>query len=160
MRLYIDLVSSISESVVYQGADFVILHNPSVAEIKAIRTKAKHKEAVRAILSPTGLFVWDGYHMTHHDAAQHLGIPREKKAQLHLRGKRIEWDVDQYDGSNDDELRAVHYMIATNPTLNRLYGDHMYIMGTDMIYGPDRPFDLDQFRSWDFFYDDDGNPLQ
>jgi hypothetical protein len=103
--------------------------------------------------------------MTHHDAAQVLGVAEH--ADLHLRGKRIDWDVDAFEGNWDtegpmaDRMRTQHAMIVTHPTLLRLYGGSISVMGTDYTEGPDAPFDIYDShgggRGYEFFYDENDN---
>lgn len=140
----------ITEGVVYQTHEFAVFENPTAAAIKAMRAKAKHEAGLRALVTPTSLFVWDGYFLTHHEAFEKLGIPFGKGAAacIHIWNDHVEWDVADYDLSYDDEaegrLKAHFVWITRNSILRRYYGGGVPIMADDGI----NEFDPTEGYNW------------
>jgi hypothetical protein len=156
---YIDLIleNHLDESPL---DDDVIIHNPSIADINNLRTlSVMSREGVRAILTPTDMYVWNGHWMSTREACRVLGLSPDYVCALRLLRNGIEWDVDRFNnGRTPDarfDLREEHGIIYRNVTLNRLYGHDFPILGDD----GGRLFDIyDEEEGGfgvDFFFDDD-----
>lgn len=125
-------ISLVEGKVAYRDHELIVIQNPSRTEFDRMSAKANHGEGLRAILSFSDLYVWDGYYANHDEVGTKLHISSD--AELHLWDSYIELDAinlrmghDSGDEDDDDDTelsdaRELANRVRANPCIQRLYG--------------------------------------
>lgn len=128
-QLSIAMESKLTEGkVAYNGNGFVVIENPTKAQIERLADKAEYdEEGLRALVFNGVLWVWDGYFANHDEVKRLLGGLRDAVGG-HIHSSFFEIDVSEADEETIREYakHAKEQILACKPLL-RFYGSEFGI---------------------------------